>query len=80
MGRAGPCVDAENLEHLMHLLHGVEYKPFEDSASGYAIKVCVLVGAAATSPFLVLLDLFKGWVFEFTLFEAIDRFRDVGPV
>lgn len=34
MGRPGPCVDASNLEHLIHLLHGVEHKPFEDSASG----------------------------------------------
>lgn len=31
MGRAGPCVDAANLKHLMHLLQGVKYKPFEDS-------------------------------------------------
>lgn len=40
IGRAGSCVDATNLEHLMHLLHGVEYKPFEDSTSGQTLCVC----------------------------------------
>lgn len=63
MGRAGPCVVAVNLEHLMRLLRGVEYKPFEAPIGkhcGYAIKVCVLVGGEDTSLVLVLLDLFKG--------------------
>lgn len=40
MGQAGPCVDAANLEHLMHLLHGVKYKPFKDSVSGQTLWVC----------------------------------------